>query len=96
MSAKVTIKLIEDIRKARGEGYMPAEIADRYDVPVKTVRNLIRDIVPAKRTFLADRESEILMLVGLGHTQSDIARQLGVSPSSINKALARMEWRAAA
>jgi len=96
MSAKVTIKLIEDIRQDRSRGLMPAEIAARYGVPVDRVRHLTRNIKPTKRVFLEDRSEEILLLVGQGLSQREIARRLGVTSSAINKALARMEWKAAA
>ena len=92
---KISPKALADMKGDR-KRFSPAELAERYSVPVWFARYHTRDIQPAKRTFLADKEDEILMLVGLGHTQSDIAHQLGVSPSSINKALARMEWKAAA
>lgn len=96
MSAKIKIALIDDIRRDRSKGHSPAEIANRYGVTASTVRTLTKDIVPAKRTFLADKEDEILLMIGLGHSQREIARRLGVTSGAINKALARMEWKAAA
>ena len=94
--SKVSIKALNAIKSDRAKGDSPAEIAARYGVKPAFVRYQTRDIYPTKRMFLEDKAEEMLLLIGLGHSQSEVARQLGVAASSVNKALARMEWKAAA
>jgi DNA-binding CsgD family transcriptional regulator len=94
--SKITVKILRDMEADRSKGDSFAEIAARYGLKADFVRNRTKHIQPVKRVFLEDKAEEILLLIGLGHSQSEVARQLGVAPSSINKALARMEWKAAA
>lgn len=96
MSAKVKIKTMEAIKRDRAKGDSPAEIAARYGVKPHFVRYHTKDIAPRKSKFLAPHEDKILLMVGLGYSQSAIARKFGVSAGAINKTLARLEWKAAA
>jgi hypothetical protein len=92
---------IKALRREREAGATIRELADKFDVSHRAVHYHVYDIpVDARREKRVrppkfDRD-EILILLGQGYSQSAIARHFKASPSTINKALARMEWKAAA
>jgi DNA-binding CsgD family transcriptional regulator len=89
------------MREGRAAGASIRELAEKFGVSHRAVHYHVYDIpVDARREKRVrppkfDRD-EILLMVGQGYSQSQIARHFKASPSTINKALARMEWKAAA
>lgn len=56
----------------------------RYFSPVvREVWQRLRDEPAAFNKLLSDREQEVLVLVGRGYTNSEIAKQMGLSPNTI-------------
>lgn len=84
------------IRRRRAQGENIAVLAAEFNVSTLAIRYHTKDIKPKKARYLAEYEDEILLMVGQGYSQTAIAKHFGVSPGAINKALARMEWKAAA
>lgn len=90
---------IKEIRKLRREGMTVTELGHKFGVTSQTISYHTKGINPRLerifRPVARIDEAKVLYLYALGHSQSEIARQVGANPSTICKALARMEARAA-
>jgi DNA-binding CsgD family transcriptional regulator len=98
---KINNLQLKEIRRLRTQGETLAAIAERFNVTAPAIRYHVKDIAlpqPNKRRKGATKidEDKILLMTGLGYSQSAIARHFGVLPSTICNALKRMERKAAA
>lgn len=98
---KLNSRQVKEIRIRVARGERPSDIAPHYGVKPQTISYHTKDI-PKRVARFARKvppridEAKVLYLYALGHSQSEIARQVGADPSTICKALTRMEQRAAA
>ncbi|WP_262027127.1 hypothetical protein [Microvirga sp. Mcv34] len=74
------------------------QIADDFGVTLQTVAYHAKKLPPSIR-FKASQQlddAEVLRLYGVHMSLKLVAQELGVSSPAVSKALARMEWKAAA
>jgi transposase len=86
----------QEIRRRRAQGELITDLAKAFNVSTLAIRYHTKDIKPKKARYLEEHETEILLMVGQGYSQTAIARHFKVTPGAICKVLARMEWKAAA
>jgi len=92
---------VKAIRRERAKGTALSVLAEEHSVTRAAIAYHCTDIKVDARSLRRTKATRIdpdaiLLMVGHGYSQSAIARHFGVSPGAINKALARMEWKAAA
>lgn len=97
---KLNALQVKEIRRRRMQGETAKSLAEAFGVTPATIRYQTKGIKPRlikyMRNWAQIDEARVLMLYGLGYSQSEIARQMNAHPSTINKTLARLEWKAAA